>query len=182
MSRKLGQAPPRRLTEASPQCEEPLSTIQNTRSAEAEGCSLQLTSEGLHLHPRFGGKDRRSAGARSILQSVQPLVVKALAPLTGRLGAGVQPLGDLLVGGIFGGQQHYSGAYHLPVGSGVGACSLVEDGVLLFGRLDAVSTLGEYPFSLLWVRCSRKYYRRTKKLIKEVQSPSTSPALRTVLD
>jgi len=31
----------------------------------------------------------------------------------------------------------------------VGACSLVEDGVLLFGRLDAVSTLGEYPFSLL---------------------------------
>lgn len=44
--------------------------------------SRQLTGDGFHLHPRFGGKDRRSAGAGSILQPTQSLLVKALAPLT----------------------------------------------------------------------------------------------------
>src|SRR5215210_8436050 len=107
-----------------------------------------------------GGKERWSARAWSILQSAQPLLVEALAPLTDRLGCGVKPPCDLLVGGSLGGQQHYPGAYHLPVGSGVGAGSFVEDGALLFGRLDAVRALGGHPFSLLWrVRCSRKYYR-----------------------
>src|SRR5215210_2573899 len=120
-----------------------------------------------------GGKVRRSAGARSVLQSAQPLLVKALAPLTGRLGAGVKPLGDLLVGGPFGGQQHYSGAYHLPVGSGVGACSFVEDGALLFGRLDAVRTLGGHPFSILGGAMFTKILSRRRKCIKEVQSGTT---------
>ena len=35
MSRKLEKAPSRRFTEASPRCEEPLSTTQKTLSAEA---------------------------------------------------------------------------------------------------------------------------------------------------
>src|SRR5215216_4566978 len=53
-----------------------------------------------------GGKDRRSARTGSILQSAQPLLVKPFAPLTDRLGSGVKPLCDLLVGEPFGGQQH----------------------------------------------------------------------------
>src|SRR5215210_8821353 len=42
-----------------------------------------------------GGKERRSARAGPILQSTQSLLVKALTPLTDRLGAGVKHLGDL---------------------------------------------------------------------------------------
>src|SRR5215213_6223691 len=48
-----------------------------------------------------GGKERWSAGAGPILQSAQTLRVEAFAPLTDRLGCGVKPLGDLLVGGPF---------------------------------------------------------------------------------
>src|SRR5215210_1902620 len=48
-----------------------------------------------------GGKERRSARAGSVLQSAQSLLVKALAPLTDRLGSGIQPLGDVLVGEPF---------------------------------------------------------------------------------
>jgi hypothetical protein len=48
-----------------------------------------------------GGKEGRSAGAGPILQSVQTLLVEPFAPLTYRLGCGVKPLGDLLVGGPF---------------------------------------------------------------------------------
>src|ERR671910_733359 len=48
-----------------------------------------------------GGKGRGSARSRSIFQPSQPLLIKALAPLTDRLGRGVKPLCDLLVGGPF---------------------------------------------------------------------------------
>src|SRR5215210_955569 len=48
-----------------------------------------------------GGKARGPARARSIFQSAQALFIKALAPLTDRLGCGVHPPCDLLVGGPF---------------------------------------------------------------------------------
>src|SRR5215211_1495895 len=103
-----------------------------------------------------GGKDRRSARAGSILQSAQTLLVESFAPLTYRLGCGVQPPCDLLVGGPFGGQQHYPGANNLPVGGGVGARSFVEDGTLLFGELDAIRALGGHSFSFWRVQSPPK--------------------------
>src|SRR5215210_808036 len=48
-----------------------------------------------------GGKERRSARAGSVLQSSQTLLVEPFAPLTYRLGRGVQPSSDPLVGGPF---------------------------------------------------------------------------------
>src|SRR5215210_1186365 len=99
-----------------------------------------------------GGKEGRSAGAGPVLQSIQSLLVKALAPLTRRLGSGVQPGGDFLVGGSLGGQQHDPGAHHLPVGSGVSSGSLLQDGVLIFGGFDAEWTLAGHvssPFSAM---------------------------------
>src|SRR5215210_4262757 len=120
-----------------------------------------------------GGKEGWSAGAGSVFQSTQPLLVKALAPLTRRLGSGVQPGSDFLVGGSLGGQQHDPGARHLPVGSGVSSGSLLQDGVLIFGRFDAEWTLAGHvssPFSAM-----RHHQDLTAKgeRIKEIQSKST---------
>src|SRR5215208_1766849 len=97
-----------------------------------------------------GGKGRGSARAWSILQPLQTLLVESLAPLTDRLGCGVKPPGDLLVGGPFCGQKHDLCAHHLPVRGGVGAGSLAQDGALVFGGFDAEWTLAGHlssPFS-----------------------------------
>jgi ubiquinone/menaquinone biosynthesis C-methylase UbiE len=75
--------------------------------------------------------------------------VESLAPLPDHLRAGVQPGGYLLVGDFFGGQKNDPGANHLPVGTGVRACPLVQDGALFFGRLDAKRALAGHALSFL---------------------------------
>jgi hypothetical protein len=79
-----------------------------------------------------GGKARGPARTRSIFEPLQTLLVESLAPFPDHLMAGVQPGGYLLVGDLFGGQKNDPGANHLPVGTGVRACPLLQDGALLF--------------------------------------------------
>jgi hypothetical protein len=124
-----------------------------------------------------GGKGRGPARARPILQSGQTFLVKALAPLADRLGAGVQSSSDLLVGVSLGGQQHDPGANHLPVRGAMGARSFVEDGALLFGGLDAERALGGHLLSLFDATVSAENliaYRREH--INEIQSRTTKVA------
>jgi hypothetical protein len=96
-----------------------------------------------------GGKARGSARARSIFQSLQTLLVESLAPFPDHLRAGVQSGGYLLVGDLLGGQKNDPGANHLPVGTGVRACPLLQDGALLLGRLDAKRALAGHVPSFL---------------------------------
>src|SRR5215207_9611589 len=97
-----------------------------------------------------GGKARGSARAGAILQSRQSFLIKPFAPLTDRLGCGVKLPCDLLVGGPIRGQKDDLGTRHLPVGSSVGAGSLLQNSTLIFGGLDAERTLAGhagFPFS-----------------------------------
>jgi hypothetical protein len=96
-----------------------------------------------------GGKARGPARTRSIFQSRDALLVESFAPLPDHLRAGVQPGGYLLVGDFLGGQKNDPGANHLPIGTGVRACPLLQDGALLFGRLDAKRALGGHALSFL---------------------------------
>src|SRR5215218_8940551 len=96
-----------------------------------------------------GGKGRGPARARSIFQPLQALLMESLAPLPDHLRAGVQPRGYLLVGDFFGGQKDDPGANHLPIGGGVRARPLLQDGALLFRRLDAVGALAGHAPSFL---------------------------------
>jgi len=75
--------------------------------------------------------------------------VESLAPFPDHLRAGVQSGGYLLVGDLLGGQKNDPGANHLPVGTGVRAGPLVQDGALLFGRLDAKRALAGHASSFL---------------------------------
>jgi hypothetical protein len=96
-----------------------------------------------------GGKARGSARTRSIFQSRDALLVESLAPFPDHLRTGVQPGGYLLVGDFFGGQKDDPGANHLPIGTSVRACPLLQDGALLFGRLDAKRALAGHASSFL---------------------------------
>src|SRR5215218_4719444 len=126
-----------------------------------------------------GGKGRGPARAGPILQSGQTFLVKALAPLRDRLGCGVQPLGYLLVGGSLGGQEDDPGAHHLPVRGAVGARSFVEDGALLFGRLDAERALAGHLFSLFYATVSAENLTaQRRERINEVQSRTTKAHVR----
>jgi hypothetical protein len=75
--------------------------------------------------------------------------VESLAPFPDHLRAGVQSGGYLLVGDLLGGQKNDPGANHLPVSTGVRTCPLVQDGTLLFGRLDAKRALAGHALSFL---------------------------------
>src|SRR5215210_6239949 len=83
------------------------------------------------------------------LKPLQALLVESLAPLPDHLRAGIQPRGYLLVGDSFGGQKDDPGANHLPIGGGVRARPLLQDGALLFRRLDAVGALAGHAPSFL---------------------------------
>src|SRR5215210_17735 len=96
-----------------------------------------------------GGKARGSARTRSIFQPLQTFLVESLAPFPDHLRAGVQPGGYLLVGDFLGGQENDPGANHLPIAAGVRACPLLQDGPLLFGRLDAKRALTGHALSFL---------------------------------
>jgi hypothetical protein len=75
--------------------------------------------------------------------------MESLAPLPNHLRAGVKPRGYLLVGEFFGGQKDDPGANHLPIGGGVRTRPLLQDSVLLFGRLDAKRALAGHALSFL---------------------------------
>src|ERR671912_610381 len=121
-----------------------LQRLKGTQEVAGSSQAMALTSI-----LTSGGKARGPARTRSIFQPLQTLLVESLAPLPDHLRAGVQPGGYLLVGDFFGGQNDDPGANHLPIGTSVRACPLLQDGALLFGRLDAKWALTGHALSFL---------------------------------
>src|SRR5215203_3463986 len=128
------------------------------------GGGRKLTGDGLHLHPYFWGKSSGACPNEVDLPVPLTLLVESLAPLPDHLRAGFQPGCYLLVGDFFGGQKNDPGANHFPVGTGVRTYPLLQDGALLFGRLDAKRALaGHVPSFLDETISVEKPYPGTQK-------------------